>query len=297
MFISRLSLVFLLIIGGCKSGGGSGPTPPNVAVDKLEFEDNLEKLTTVTYMAELKPVNTAVAGEAYGSFTFHKDHDLIVADIRLNDSAPIATQIQKVHLGNACPTEADDTNNDGYIDVLESGQVTGQVIIPLDGDLSSQYGLLGKYPITDAWGSYVYSQTSSFSLFYKDLLEPDINPEDEVVKINSPLGLTGKTVVIYGMEEDVEMPETVATNNDLTPKQTLPIACGVITLVTDVPGTFEPDDITVGHVPAPQVQPRRPSRAGSLPGSRPGSHPENPRRPGSPNDGSECSGTLGKACL
>lgn len=312
MLLSRLSLVLLLIISGCKGGDGGGTNPPVVGIDKLGmYEDNLEKLDTVTYMAVLKPLNSAVAGDAYGSFTFHKDKDFIVADVRLNDSAPIVTQTQKVHLGNTCPTDADDTNGDGYIDVLEAEQVSGKVIIPLDGDISSQYGLLGMYPISDSWGAYVYSQTGSFTQFYQDLFDVDVNPDDEVVKLTSPLGLIGKTVLIYGMEEHVEMPESVASSNGLSPNLSLPIACGVITLVTQVPGTFEPDDITLGHVPAPT--PTRPGSFNPRPGSsnpRPGTYnprpgrpnrPNRPTRPGTtrpsnPNDGRECTGEIGKEC-
>jgi hypothetical protein len=305
MLLSRLPLVLLLIISSCQKSEfhHSGKALPNTGIDKLQLEDNLERLEKVTYLAVLTSVNGAVAGEAYGSFTFHKDQDFIVADMRLNDSGAVATQIQKVHLGKACPTEADDTNQDGYIDVIESGDVTGKVIIPLDNDISSQYGLLGSYPITDAWGSYVYSKTASFSQFYQDLFAEDLNPEDEVVKLTSPLGLIGKTVVVYGMEENFDLPETVATNNNLPAYQTLPIACGVITLVTDIPGTFEPDDITIGHVPAPPT-PRVPGRngPGNGPSSGNGTNSPNPEpnfpddEPSDPYEGRECSGTSGKDC-
>jgi hypothetical protein len=313
MLVSNLVLVLLilLIFSGCEDGSRNGSQPPRSGMDSLEDPgNNLEKMDTVTYMAVLNPVNTAVAGEAYGSFTFHKDQDFIVANVWLNNSAPIVTQTQKVHLGTACPTEADDINFDGYIDVEEAGKVSGNVIIPLDGDISNQYSLLGMYPISDAWGAYVYSRTGSFSEFYQDLYDFDVNPDDEVVKMTGPLDLAGKTVLIYGMEEHVEMPETVATSNGLTPNQSLPIACGVITLVTEIPGTFEPDDITIGHVPAPIPQPTRPGSFNPGPGSRnprPGSYnprpgrPNRPTRPGTnhpsnPNADRECRGDVGKEC-
>jgi hypothetical protein len=332
MLVPYLTLAFLLLTG-CVSNESklNSFASPTTNTDKLTFEDNLEILETVTYLAVLTPVNSAIAGNAYGSFTFHKDHDFIVANVRLNESSPIVTQIQKVHTGNACPTEADDLNGDGYIDVVESAEVTGNVIIPLDGDISSQYSLLGSYPISDAWGAYVYSKTASFSEFYKDLFDIDINPEDEVIKLTSPLGLVGKTVLIYGMKENLEIPSTVATNNDLLPHETLPIACGIITLVTDVPGTFEPDDITLGRVPGPRPQPGTTPRPGSnsQPGTnpRPGStsqpganphtgSPHGPHSPGTtdpsnpdlppseypdpwtpvPDSGDECTGDIGKNC-
>jgi hypothetical protein len=270
--------------------------------------DNLEQLETVTYLAVLKPLNKKVAGETIGSFTFHKDKDFVVADLRVLGSAPNIIHAQNVHLGNACPDETADINQDGVVDVLEAEQITGNIVLPLDGDINSQYSLLGMFPIADNWGAYVYSQTASFRRFADDLKDEDEDLTDEVVKLgSSPVNLEGKVVMIQGVADDVILAELVATNGGLSANQTLPIACGVITKVTEIPGSFEPDDMPVGTTRSgnepSRTQPgnTNPTRPGGYhPGNgssngNGGTSPLGPRRGGNGNQ-SECPGRGGKDC-
>ena len=257
------SVIFLFFLIACHRENGPATKSKKTLIDSNKiYAEDLEKEETITYLAEFKPVNSLFAGEVSGSFTFHKKGDLIVANVRVSNSSANLTHLQKVLAGTSCPSETSDLNLDGFVDVLEAEVVSGKVIIPLDMDINDQYSLLGAYPISDAWGSYVYSKTASFLKFMEDLRLPDINPDDNVIKPDLPLGLSGKVIMLYGIPDEIVLPETVSTNDWLSSNQTLPIACGVIQKVLKIPGEFEPDDVIIGTIPRdnrnPIPAPRRP---------------------------------------
>jgi hypothetical protein len=63
----------------------------------------------------------------------------------------------------------------------------------------------------------------------KDLKKSDPNPDDAIVKLgDQELRLGKRHIIIHGVPEDTELPETVGTLNGLPATATLPIACGPI---------------------------------------------------------------------
>lgn len=177
------------------------------------------------YSVTLKAVNSAAAPTTFGNGTFALDKDNFVATVNLS-LAPTGTHLQSITVGTACPTMADDKNADGFIDAVEAQSIAGKTLIPLDGDLSSQEAGADGYPVDN----YNYSQTTSFSKMISDLVLPDTDPNDSVVKLTTSDELTfqGKVVMVHGVSADTVLPPTVQSIEGLPAQATLPLACGVI---------------------------------------------------------------------
>lgn len=280
-----MPLVILLTLVGCGDDHGgrrsSGlkaqdPAVDPVVGDPIEFERlEVEREADVmeTYLASFTPLNEKIAGKVSGSLTIHKEGDFLAAHVRVLGAAPKIIHAQNIHFGQVCPTEAADLNQDGVVDIMEAHQFTGNTFIPLDGDINSQYSLLGSYPVADDWGAYVYSQIGSYTLFMQDLAAADEVPDDFIVKpAVAGFNLQGKVVIIQGVAEDITLPESAESTTDLTANQTLPIACGVLDRVWTVPGSVEEDDVTVGSTRVPS-----PGREGGSPG-RPTTRPNRNER-------------------
>lgn len=244
MKILLFSLLASLLFSCSKGGGGSSPTN-NRSITAVEIEMN------GTYQALLSPVNPKAVQRINGSLTLVREKDEFIADIRLANSAPKNLHTQSIHVGDRCPTEADDINQDGYIDAFEGAQVYKEILIPLDDDLNSQWMGLGTFPASDEYGYYFYSRVASYEKLLADLRTEDINLKDEYTKLGTDkaMNVTNLVVVIKGVPESHPLPETVAGFGRATTHQALPIACGVITKLESVPGTIDTDTT---DVPLPQ---------------------------------------------
>lgn len=190
------------------------------------------------YLAKFKTLNSHVNGTVPGSVTFLRDKDKVMVYLRLFAGYPKAWHQQKIYEGSRCPTIADDTNGDGYIDIFEAEAVLGKQLIPLDADISSQKSGRNFFPLGDPSGSYYYERITSFSRMFRDL--KDIKNAGEEYKKLAPeegLSIEGKTILIQGVSAEVEFPETVQSSPRYKPFQTLPIVCGV----------FEANNLVTGN--------------------------------------------------
>ena len=200
------------------------------------------------YKAKFITINSNVNGTIPGSATFFRKEDKWFAYLRLFAGMPKAWHMQNVYEGTRCPNANDDLNLDGFIDIIEAQAVLGKILIPLDADISSQNSGRNFYPLADLSGSYHYERVTSFKRFFNDLKSEDKNPEDQIMKLapDEGLKLVGRAVMIQGVTEDVELPETVQTLERRRPFQTLPIACGIYEKVETLPG-----DPYVEEIPGP----------------------------------------------
>lgn len=231
-----LFLSFLLF--SCSEGGGGGSAvPPGKNADNLEVEMN------GIYQAKLRPVNKKFGTQLNGSLTLVREKDEFIADIRFSAGPKSSIHSQGIHVGERCPDERDDLNLDGYIDAEEGAAVYKEILIPLDDDLSSQRMGLGIFPVTDEYGYYFWSRTVSFEKLILDLHEEDINLTDDLVKLagNKTLQARGKVVIIRGIPATEVLPETVLGRGRQGPHEAIPVACGVISKLTSVPGEIDRD--------------------------------------------------------
>lgn len=215
LVIGTCMLTFVAACGSDDDDSGSGSR----ADEQQERQEG-------QYRVVLSPVNTNIAGEATGTGSFRIEGDEFEATINV-DGAPTGIHMQHVHVGTRCATVGDDDNGDGYIDAVEAGNVSGGALIPLDSDLRAQEAG-GRYP---SGRKYDYNESTSFQAMLADLRLPDADTNDTLVKLGADedLNLEGKVVEIHGVPASTTLPSTVRGVDGMSPQQSLPILCGVIT--------------------------------------------------------------------
>ncbi|WP_111718844.1 CHRD domain-containing protein [Homoserinimonas sp. OAct 916] len=172
------------------------------------------------YVADLQPLNAGdhtVGSDTYtiptasGSAVINlKGNDLTVT-INVEGVTPLTLHPQHIHAGTMCPVASDDVNHDGFVDVIEGLPKYGPILIPLDSNLGSFAPSL-DFPVSDASGSYTYSQKASKSHLQKELKEA--------------LKLGNRHVVIHGIDPAYPLPASVQSLPGLPAWATLPVACG-----------------------------------------------------------------------
>ena len=212
------------------------------------------------FQAKFKTLNPHVNGTIPGSANFFRVNEKIYAYVRLFAGGVRAWHMQHVYTGGRCPTLTDDSNGDGFIDINEAEVVLGKILIPLDYDISSQISGRRFFPIADLSGYYHYERITRFNRFLEDLQSEDKEPNDDLIKLSPGEGLrlAGKTVLIQGVSENVDLPETVGTKGSFKSFKTLPIVCGIFEKVVNAPGeTYVQDEIPgpIGEVIEGQDRP------------------------------------------
>ncbi|HLT22754.1 MAG TPA: hypothetical protein VKZ84_04895 [Bacteriovoracaceae bacterium] len=253
MKIQKLTpLILALFLFGCgkdsnnNKGESSNEARNNEVQEEVSYPPDGSNIEG-KYIARFTTLNPHVNGTVPGSVTFFREKDRVMVYLRLFAGYPKAWHQQKIYEGTRCPTLADDTNGDGYIDIVEAEAVLGKVLIPLDADISSQRSGRSFYPLGDPSGSYFYERTTSFSRLFRDLKDIK-NASEEFKKLGPDEGfsLEGKAVLVQGVSQEVEFPETVASTSRYKPFQTIPIVCGIFVEDNQVTGTL--DD---GEIPGP----------------------------------------------
>ncbi len=227
-----LALLSLLILIAC----GKAPEPDNGSVQNEALMPDGSNVSG-PYVAKLMPVNHNFHFQTLGNVHITRDGDSFGVMVKMEHSGDNVWHRQDVYLGTRCPMLQDDTNHDGYIDIIEGRAAFGAIILPLDGDIDSQYGGRNEYPAASGEGDYTYIRTGSFDRFFQDIKSEDENLSDQIVKIDSGDGVSflNKVVIVQGLADNVLLPPSVASENGLSPHTTLPIACGYFKRTTSVP--------------------------------------------------------------
>lgn len=239
-----LGATLLLSCSKDSSEGKSGPR-------ELNNSESLETEMFGSYTGVLAPINKKVSRHLNGTVSLIRDKEEITIDVKVNAGPRAAVINQSIHIGSRCPSEQDDLNNDGFVDANEGAKVYDKVIIPLDDDIGSQHIGLGIYPVSDNFGYYLWSRTTSFVKLQDDLQDEDINLKDDYVKLLPDKNLTiiGKVAVIRGVPESTILPDSVSGRGKLSPHQGLPVACGVLQRVGPPPGEVDLDET---GIPVPE---------------------------------------------
>jgi hypothetical protein len=251
-----------------------------------ETSPSAELPAVAVYGANLAAVNSqGPASGAKGTAHFEIKDDDFSAHVEASGLAPNTIQAQHVHAGSRCPNPGDDTNHDGYIDVVEAAAATGKILIPLDNDLGSQVPGRGappnpspgltpspnqppgagpgpNYPKTNSGGEYNYNQSGSYSKMMSDLHQSNPDPNSGMAKLQpgEDLKLEQRVVEIHGVPDDTPLPPTVQSIAGLSPQITLPVACGTIEKIAGnpPPSKLAPSQITPPKPPAPPAPPTPP---------------------------------------
>lgn len=218
-----------------------------------------EELYNGTYSAILIPVNSKISSNVHGEVKILKYGDDFQVNVRLKN-APKGHHTQYLHTGSYCPKGSQDINADGYIDGYEARTQAGNIIVPFDGDLSTQ--LSGSSLVLQ--GNYSYSRSTSYYLMLSDLNLPDEIINDPIVKLHDrDLPLERRVVMVYTKHRN--WPSTVDGTE-------VPLACGILTRISDYP---IPNDDTYQEGPRePRPRPRPRPRPQPRPEPRPDPQPE-----------------------
>lgn len=218
IYLNLISLMILFFVSCGKNDKSSG-TP--------ETQREMQGPENGEYRAVLRSLNTSAGKHnSFGTALINLNDDKI--EVRVNFiKGPHASHIQSIHTAGRCPTSDSDKNQDGIIDLIEGSKIFGKFLIPLDEDISVQENGPANYPVGK---TYSYTRSSVYRDLMSNLYAPDPQSEDFVtkLKLNSPLQLDQRTIVILGVSNQVTLPATVATAQELAPEASVPIACGEI---------------------------------------------------------------------
>lgn len=203
--------------GGGSSGGGK------------KFSDRqYEVAAPGSYYAVLRPVNFHSNGFIpYGSAMFTVKDDSLQVNITMDDDQAVTHRLN-LHMGTRCPTMADDTNADGFVDYNEAMAVVGKVLMPLDSDLNSQLSGIETYP---RGPGMTYFRTASLSKVNMDIAAADENPADNIMKLpaGTGIGFTSRVVLAHGTTTPTgPLPASVASYAGESSHFSLPVVCGVL---------------------------------------------------------------------
>jgi hypothetical protein len=181
------------------------------------------------YHAIFSTLNSQVVSEANVDSSITINEEDIMVDIDGEEVPMNVTIRQYIYSGNSCPSQEADTNNDGYIDYQELLAQSGQILIPLNNDLSAQEAG-SQFPSSGSSGSYTYEESASLEDLISNLREPDTDPDDDMTRLSPDerLNLGGRVLVIHGVDRSTSLPESVQTRDGLSAQESLPIACSVI---------------------------------------------------------------------
>lgn len=234
------SLMVILFIISCGKEDSSSPPLPS-KVQRESDPIKIEKVIDGQYLAKMLPINSHLSTNITGSMTISIDKNEFIGDVRFFGNEQTTANIileQTIHLGERCPNLNDDQNGDGVLDEQETIAVIGEVLIPLDGDLNSQWLGANSYPLSDSFGSYYYNQVAAWDKTLDDLWDQDINDQDQLIKI--PAGtlpeLEGRIAMIKGISPEIILPESIQKLSPKALHATLPVLCGVFKKIKSAPG-------------------------------------------------------------
>lgn len=204
--VAALALLSLVACGKDGGGGSSG--------GRRDVASQMVEATPGTYYAVLRPVNFHSNGFLpYGQATFKLVDDSLQVNTAMDDDQRV-THRQTLHIGSRCPTSADDTNGDTYIDYNEAMAVVGKAIMPLDGDINSQAAGADVYPMGTGM---TYYRTASLAKINADL--------------GMKIGFEGRVVLMHGTSSNSAFPTSIAAFETEAPHLSLPVVCGILTKI------------------------------------------------------------------
>jgi len=216
--------------GGVKSGAGVSGTPSRDA-NRVQEEVSEELGLVGRYEVQFESLNSQIGGNISAEGKLQVMGDQIMVDLDVKDSYANTPHSQFIYSGAECPSlMSHDTNNDGFIDPIEASAVIGDILVPLDSNIDGQDLGLNEFQAANVFGKYSYYIEGALSSLLADLHAPDMNQNDETVKLksNEKFKLEGKVVVVQGVAQTEYLPGSVRTHEGTSDRGSLIKACGKI---------------------------------------------------------------------
>jgi len=221
-----------------ESSPGASPSPGTTPIVSPQSGQR------IIYEAQLFSANPGYS-TASAVVTIVEDGNQVGFHVQGTGLGPDTMQLQHVHVGSACATLANDTNQDGIIDAVEATAAAGPPALPLTLDIAqlSQNSSIGtsessgNYPFSDGNGRFQYIASVS-----KNILQNALNSQASggtASPTATPSGgvsgesiLDGRVIEIHGLRAGIQLPDSVQALPGTTPNASFPVACGVITRVS-----------------------------------------------------------------
>jgi hypothetical protein len=181
------------------------------------------------FWSRLQPLNQHVMKHE-GWLTLTLRDNQFWARIKVFSKKTKVSHFQFLHVYGECPTMQDDLNHDGFLDFQEAYRKIGDILIPFDSNLNSQLKGMNEFPRMGFHNYYYYTESSNFERMISDLRGDDFDSYDLMTKLktNEKFNLSERVVMIYGIEDEIQLPTTVSGFLGYPISWTLPIACGKI---------------------------------------------------------------------
>lgn len=184
---------------------------------------------TQKFVAEIQPLNAAKIGtSAHGTATFTLTAETLDIQIEMFDTPANTNHWEHFHgfpdgQDAAVATAAQDVNGDGFVDLPETGSVSGTTMVPFDDapqDLNIPHD---NYPTADSQGHFAYEQRVPLAALQAKF-KAAFGTED--------LDLAKRVVYIHGVPDSLDLPASVGgAVAGYDAHTTLPIAAGKIKAV------------------------------------------------------------------
>jgi hypothetical protein len=177
------------------------------------------------YSANLVPLNAEKIGtSASGTANLEVADGKLAVSIDLEGLTPGLMHLQHFHgfadgKDAVCPTVKEDTNGDGYVDLIETEPVAGTTMLPFHAHPATLEIPNDTYPVADNKGVASYQHTDQIDALEKALKD----------KFKAPvLDLAKRVIFVHGVAGDAKLPESVKSLPGVPAQITLPVACGKI---------------------------------------------------------------------
>lgn len=180
------------------------------------------------YIAKLVPLNAEKIGtSASGTAELQVADGKLTVSVDVKGLTPGLMHLQHFHgfpdgRDATCPTAKEDTNGDGYVDLIETEPVAGTTMLPFHAHPATLEIPNDTYPVADKNGAAQYLHSDSVAELEKALKE----------KFKIPgLDLAKRVIFIHGVASNAELPDSVKSLPGVPAQVTIPVACGKIEAV------------------------------------------------------------------
>jgi hypothetical protein len=214
---------------------------------RAAFQEEQQQEDQGLYRAVLAPINASATNKTTATVEIKIVGDEVIVESNITGAPSGVKHLQNITTSSACPPASADINADTFVDVAEALPHTGQILLPLDSDLSEQMDGLSYGPIANLSGNYVYRRSTTLTKLLADLQAPDPDSADLIAKLpaGENLNLSGRVIIVHGVATSTVLPDTVSTTGDHSQAESLPIACGVIQRISSEEAQPEAETETI----------------------------------------------------
>jgi glucose/arabinose dehydrogenase len=218
--LASVPFALLLVLGGCEAEQTDVPTAE--LEEEAEPTQQQGQQQAQEFVADLSAVNEQLTGPITGQARVTVEDGEVVLELNAEGVPPNMMHLQHTHGltdgGTArCPGSGADENSDGVIDLVEAEASTGTTMIPFHDDPASMEIKAETYPTAHDAGRLVYQHRVPV-----DELEQAFTGKFE----GQEFDWGRRVVMVHGVPQDADLPDSAQSLPDVPAHVTLPIACG-----------------------------------------------------------------------